>query len=357
MKTSHNNFLKLAFNIAKINIAKTKSNPSVGCLVVKDGSVVSSACTSINGRPHAEYNALKNIKNHSNLSLYVTMEPCTHYGKTPPCTNIIKKKKIKNIYFSFNDIDIRTSNKLRSAIKNSKIRINQIKIKNFKDFYQSYFTNYKGEPLIDAKLALSNDYFTINRKSKWITNCLSRSRVHLIRSEYDSIISTSKTINKDNSLLNCRLNGFDNNKPDLIIIDLKMKLKKKLRLFEFSKNRNITIVTTLKNNENIPYFKKKNIKFIFVKSLIEKQDFISLFKKLKSYGHNRILIESGLIFLNKLLDKKLISNIYIFKSSIKLGNYGFNNTSSAKIKQIKLINKIKVNLNGDKLFKIKLKNV
>ena len=92
MKTNHSNYLKLAFNIAKVNIGKTKNNPSVGCVVVKNESVISSGITSINGRPHAEYNALKIKANFKDATLYSTMEPCTHYGQTPPCTKIIKKK-------------------------------------------------------------------------------------------------------------------------------------------------------------------------------------------------------------------------------------------------------------------------
>ena len=93
MKTNHNNYLNLAFNLARINLGKTKSNPSVGCVIVKKDSVISSGHTSTDGRPHAEYNALNKKINFSGSSLYVTMEPCSHYGFTPPCTNIIKSKK------------------------------------------------------------------------------------------------------------------------------------------------------------------------------------------------------------------------------------------------------------------------
>ena len=96
-------------------------------------------------------------------------------------------------------------------------------------FYKCYFLNKNKQlPYLDAKIALSKDYFTISKKSKWITNLRSRTTTHLIRSKYDSILSTSYSINKDNSLLNCRIEGFDNNKPDLIIIDRKLKLKKNL---------------------------------------------------------------------------------------------------------------------------------
>jgi len=355
MKTNHNNFLKLAFNIAKVNLGKTSLNPSVGCVVVKNNSVISSGCTSLNGRPHAEFNALKSKKNFKNSDLYVTMEPCTHYGVTAPCTNIIEKKGIKRVFFSFNDIDKRTAKKSKKKLIKKKIKVYKKFNNNFYDFYQSYFSIQKNIiPYIDAKIATSKDYFTINKESKWITNSLSRSRAHLIRSEYDAIISTSKSINKDNSLLNCRLNGFNNNKPDLVIIDLNLKIKTKLNLFKKKKKRKIFIATSVTKGKKISYLKKIGIKIIPIKSLKNKNDFINLFKILKKYAYNRILVESGLIFLNELLKNELIFNLYMFQSSIKLGKKGKNNVSNNIIKKLRLKKKIKVNLNGDSLYKVKI---
>ena len=356
MKTNHNNFLKLAFNIAKVNLGKTKSNPSVGCVVVKNNSVISSGCTSINGRPHAEFNALKFKKNFKKSDLYVTLEPCTHYGITPPCTNIIARKGVKRVFFSFNDIDIRTANKSKEKLYEKKIKIYKKNSNNFKNFYQSYFLIKKNTiPYIDAKIAVSKDYFTINKNFKWITNLQSRNRVHLMRSEYDAIISTSKSVNKDNSLLNCRLNGFDNNKPDVVIIDLNLKIKKNRNIFKKINKRKVFLATAISRNKKISYLKKRGIKFITLKSLRSKNDFIKLFRILKKYGYNRILVESGLIFLEKLIKNKFIFNLYMFKSSIKLGKNGKNNISNNFIKKLELKKKIKVNLNKDKLFKIKIK--
>jgi len=356
MKTNHNNFLKLAFNIAKVNLGKTNLNPSVGCVVVKNNSVISSGHTSLQGRPHAEFNALKSKKSFKNSDLYVTMEPCTHYGVTPPCINIIAKKRIKRVFFSFNDTDKRTAKKSKKELARKKIKVYKKSNNDFHDFYQSYFLIQKNIiPFIDAKIATSKDYFTINKKSKWITNSLSRSRAHLIRSEYDAIISTSKSINQDNSLLNCRLNGFNNDKPDLIIVDLNLKIKTKLNLFKKKNKRKIFIATSVLKGRKISYLKKIGIKIIPIKSLKNKNDFIDLFKSLKKYAYNRILVESGLIFLNELLKNKLIFNLYIFQSSIKLGTKGKNNTSNNIIKKLKLNRKIKVNLNGDNLYKVKIK--
>ena len=93
MTTNHNHYLDLAFQLAEKNLGQTKLNPSVGTVIVKNGAVISSGVTSFQGRPHSEFNALNNLKNSSGASLYTTLEPCTHYGKTPPCTNIIIKKK------------------------------------------------------------------------------------------------------------------------------------------------------------------------------------------------------------------------------------------------------------------------
>ena len=93
MTKNHKNYLDLAFHLAEKNLGKTKLNPSVGTVIVKNGAVISTGVTSLKGRPHSEYNALKNLKNSSGATLYTTLEPCVHYGKTPPCTNIIIKKK------------------------------------------------------------------------------------------------------------------------------------------------------------------------------------------------------------------------------------------------------------------------
>ena len=103
MTKNHNFYLDLAYQLAEQNLGKTGLNPSVGAVVVRDDTVISSGITSNNGRPHAEFNALKKLRNCSGASLYTTLEPCVHFGKTPPCTNIIIKKKIKNVYCgSFN---------------------------------------------------------------------------------------------------------------------------------------------------------------------------------------------------------------------------------------------------------------
>ena len=126
-------------------------------------------------------------------------------------------------------------------------------------------------------------------------------------------------------------------------------------LFNLSKKRKILIIVSKIKNKKATYLTKRGVRFIKVNSLDDKSDFINLFKELKKIGYNRILIETGLKFLNKLLINKLIFNLYLFKSSIKLRNNGSNNVSVNFIKKLKIFKKIKVNLNGDQLFKAKIK--
>ena len=352
MKINHNFFSDLAFNIAENHLGKTKMNPSVGCVIVKNKSVISSGVTSINGRPHAEYNALKKNSNFRGSRMYLTLEPCTHYGLTPPCTKIIKAKGLKKVYYCFEDPDFRTYKKAKKELKNKIFKIKSIKKKN-QNFYKSYFINKKYNlPLVDAKIAISNDYFTINKKNKWITNLRSRSVAHLLRSKYDSIISTSTSINKDNSMLNCRIDGFNIFKPDLFIIDRSLKLKKKLNLFNISHKRKTYIITTSNNKKKISFFKKKKLKIIKVNKLENKKDFLTILKKIYKLGYSRVLVESGLIFLSELLQHKLINELFIFKSNNNLKKNGFNNTKKNCIKKMKLRNKMKVNLNDDNLYKL-----
>ena len=221
MKINHNNFFNLAFNLARINLGKTKSNPSVGCVVEKNGSILSSGCTSMNGRPHAENVAL-NRGEYKGANIYITLEPCSHYGLSPPCTKLIIKKKISKVFYSIDDLDKRSANKSKKILKKKKISVNSnINLNAAKNFYKSYFLNRKKSiPLIDAKIAVSKDFLTINKsKKKFITNAVSRKRVHLLRTNYNCIISTAKTINEDNSKLNCRIQGLENKSPDIFIID------------------------------------------------------------------------------------------------------------------------------------------
>ena len=361
MSTNQNKdslFLKLAFYQAETNLGSTSLNPSVGCIIVKDDSVISSGRTSFNGRPHAEANALIKKKKFNGSSIYITLEPCSHYGKTPPCVKNIINKKLHKVVFSINDVDKRSKNLAYKKLKKANINIKRFMYKDYaENFYKSYFLqSSKKAPFVDVKLAVSNDYLTINKKERWITNNRSRKVANFLRSKYDCILSTSKTVNCDNSLLDCRIEGLEQKSPAIIIVDRLFKIRKELKMFK-NKSRKIFIFTQTNNDMKEIFFKKIGVNIIKLKKTESLKDDVSeVFFLLKQLGFNRILVESGVKYINVILRFNLIRNFYLFKSPHNLKNNGKNNTKSDLIKKLKdsIENKIKVNLNGDSLYKIQL---
>ncbi len=353
------NYMKIAFDKAFEHLGSTKNNPSVGCVVVRNNSIISSGKTSLNGRPHAEFNALNKKLNFKNSKLYVTLEPCVHYGLTEPCINIIKKKGIKEVYYSIFDPDKRTFKKAKFLLNKSKIKVNIGLMKKVSsNFYKSYFLSKDkySLPYVDIKIAISKDYFSVNKKGKWITNETSRIKGHFLRSKYDCILSTYKSVNSDNSLLNCRISGMEHLSPCRVIIDKNFRLNKNLKICKTSNKIQTYILTCKDDKKKEKFFKSKKIKIIkfrLKKNLISYKDILM---ELKKRGFSRILCESGSYTATNLLKNNLVNNIYVFMSQKILGKNG-KNSFKRQISHLKMNkkNELKVNLFGDKLFKLRVK--
>ena len=353
--------MSLALKQAKINLGNTSVNPSVGCVVVKNNCVISSGKTSKNGRPHAEFNVIyKNKRNFSNSDLYVTLEPCSHTGKTPPCVNLIKNKKIKRVFFSIFDPDIRSYNKAINFFKENKIIVKKGALSNEVNKHYNSYIKFKNEdlPFVTAKIAVSKDMYTVSKKKKLITNELSRGRVHLMRSRHDCIITSVKSIIADNSKLNCRIKGLENTSPVRIILDKNLSIPVKSFIIKSSKEIKTIIFYNKGSSQKIIFLKKKKIKLI--KFPLDKNlnfNLKNVLIKIKSFGYSRVFVESGLKLLSSFFKGNLVDNFHLFISNKNLNSFGKN--SFLSIKKEFLIKKINflagVNLNGDKLISYTLK--
>ena len=347
--------------MAKKSLGNTKENPAVGCIIVNKKGVISSGSTSQSGRPHAEHNAIKYSKiTFENSSMYVTLEPCSHYGKTPPCVNTIIKNKIKNVYFSINDPDSRSFNKSIKKFKKANIIVKKgILNKKIKNFYRSYFINKKEDlPFVSAKIALSKDLYTKNKKKKWITNQFSRGRVHLLRSIHDCIITSANTVIEDNPMLNCRIKGLENRSPARIIIDKHLKTPINSNIIKTGFKYKTIIFHNKINISKIKKLKKLNIKLVWFPISINGNFILKkLLKKIKLMGFYRIFIETGLNLTTSFLKENTINDFYLFISNTNLRKNGLNNFNKDMKKYLK--NKIffneKVNLFGEKLLSYKIK--
>ena len=133
-------FMSIAMNLAVQRNGQTGLNPSVGCLIVKNNNILSFGQTGFKGRPHAETIAIKKCKKNDlrGSSIYITMEPCTQYGKTPPCTNEIIKSKFKRVIYSINDIDKRTSNTIGTMVMDGLKNLDPVAYVRFASVYRNF---------------------------------------------------------------------------------------------------------------------------------------------------------------------------------------------------------------------------
>jgi len=354
-------FMDLALRQARVNLGNTKENPSVGCVITKNNSVISAGYTSIDGKPHAEQNAINQSREKLNdCNLYVTLEPCSHYGKTPPCVQKIIRHKIKKVYFSMKDPDIRSFNKSTKKFKRSNIGVNiGISSNQTKDFYKSYILFKKKElPFVTCKLAASRDFFTINKKKKWITNKYSRGRVHLMRSNHDSIITSSRTIRIDNPFLNCRINGLESTSPSRIILDNHLKIPLNSNVIKDSFKYKTIIFFNRDNKKKVKLLKKLGVKTY--KISVNKNGDLDLKKtliKARKLGFSRIFLESGLKLAGNFLKENLVNDVKFFISNEMLNKNGNGSireyfTTLLEKRKFKVE---KVNLFGEKLMSCRIK--
>ena len=353
--------MNLALQQAKINLGNTRENPSVGCIITKNNTVISCGFTSLNGRPHAEHNAIHNSRESlKNCNLYTTLEPCSHYGKTNPCTGLIVKNKIKRVFFSIKDDDLRSYKKASTIFKNKKVFSYEGILSNvIKNFYRSYIIQKKNNiPFVTAKLAISKDNYTAHKNKKWITNKYSRGRVHLLRSCHDCIISSSETVTKDNSRLNCRIYGLEKTTPGRIILDRKLKISTSSQLIKDAKKYRTIIFYNETKPHKLKIMRKHRVStykiplngegYLDLKKALEKA------KKLKFY---RIFLESGIKLTSSFLKENLVNDLKLFISNKKLGTKGHRATNGYlnNFFKKKSYTNEKVNLLGDRLITYKLK--
>ncbi len=349
-------YMNIAINLASKRAGLTGLNPSVGCIIVKNNKILSFGQTGVNGRPHAETEAIKKCKKKDlkDSSIYITMEPCTHFGKTPPCTSKIIKSKIKKVIYSINDIDKRTANRAYTLLKSKKILVKKgLMLSESKKIYKNYFYHKKNKkPFVVAKIACSKDNF-MSSNNKFITNNHSRNISHILRYNFDSILISSKTANSDNSSLTCRIKGLENYSPKRLIIDKNLKINKKSPIINDKNKCNTIIFHSSKDIKKIKYFKLKGIKLIYTeKDLNNNINLEKVFLKAYSFGIGSIIIEGGKMLTNINLKNKLINEFYLFKSKKKLGSYGNNNISNFKKKINSFLKKkenIETFLGGDKI--------
>ena len=332
-------YMRLAINIARARKGLTGDNPSVGCLIVKNDEIISIGQTGYDGRPHAESNAIDNsFQNLLGSKMYVTLEPCNHYGKTPPCTNRLIKSGINELIYSLEDIDKKVRGKSFKILSNKNIKVKKGLLKEeTKNLYDSYIKNRsKKLPFVTAKIAVSKNELIYSQGTKRITGKYSDKITHFLRYKNDSILISGKTLNTDNPKLDCRLKGYEKFSPTRIILDKNLEIKLSSYIFKSAKKNNTIIFFNSPDNKKIKILKNKKINLI--KSNLDNNGMFDLkliLKKLFALGFRNLLVEGGDKITKNLIKNKLIDEFYLFQSSKKLPK----NTVNKSFTSYKILNK------------------
>lgn len=311
-------YIKEALKFAKKGMGWTNPNPMVGAVIVKNGKIIGKGYHRKVGLPHAEIEAINNAKtNVKGATLYVNLEPCIHYGRTPPCVGVIIKSGIKRVVCSILDPNPRVHGKGIELLKNAGIEVSVgILEKEARELNEAFFTFHKKErPFIAIKFAASLDgkIATKTGDSKWITNEQARKFARNLRSQYQAILVGINTILRDDSHLGVRLKGKKD--PLRIILDSRLRI---LLGSQVLRDNNVLIVTTkMADKEKLETLHKKGVEVISVDS--EKISLSNLLSELRQREIISLLIEGGGKTLGSFVDAKLVDKVYAFYAPIIIG--------------------------------------
>ncbi|TDT72033.1 diaminohydroxyphosphoribosylaminopyrimidine deaminase [Hypnocyclicus thermotrophus] len=326
----HEKYMKLALELAKKGEGAVNPNPLVGALVVKNNQIIGKGYHKYFGGPHAEVYALNEAgDNAKGADIYVTLEPCSHYGKTPPCVKKIIEHNIKRCFIAIKDPNPLVSGRGIKLLQKSGIEVKIGILENEgKEINRVFFKYIKEKlPYIHIKIATTLDgkIATKTGDSKWITNEKSRKYVHYLRNKYMGILVGINTVKKDNPNLNVRNDSLKNHRdPFRIILDPSLKIDKKLNIIKNNNDEKTILITQIKNKKEKQDFieelsNKYKIKFIFLNE--EKFKFKDIFKEIYNFGIDSILVEGGGFVLSNLFkEKELIDEGSIFIAPKILGD-------------------------------------
>ena len=262
---NHDLLMKRCISLGLKALGNTYPNPNVGALLFYDGKIISEGFTKEHGKNHAEINVMNKISDNEVLkksTLYVTLEPCSHYGKTPPCCEAISNKRIKEVIVGINDPNKLVNGRGINYLKNNNIKVKTGILENeCKKLHKRFLTfQNKKRPYIILKWAETLDRFISPKKQKnnrpyWISNIFSRQLVHKWRSQEHGILIGGKTYENDSPILNSRL--WDNNNPEKFILTNNKNFKDS----NYNKINDVDLFTV---NEISDYLYNKNIQSIIV---------------------------------------------------------------------------------------------
>jgi diaminohydroxyphosphoribosylaminopyrimidine deaminase/5-amino-6-(5-phosphoribosylamino)uracil reductase len=347
-----------ALGQARQAVGTTAENPPVGCVIVRDGVVLGRGFTQPSGRPHAETVALAQARKLDRdavrgATAYVTLEPCSHHGKTPPCADALIEAGISRVVIAADDPDPRVDGGGIVRLRAAGIAVSTGLLRDEAELIMAGFLSRirRGRPYVTLKLATSLDGRIATRSghSQWITGEAARDRAHLMRARSDAILVGVGTVLADNPSLTCRLPGLEDWSPRRIVLDSHLRLPVESGLVRTACDVPVYVFTT-KSADAAADFKSADLKSADLKSVggeglaIEtvaadpdgRPSIAAVLKRLSERGIGRLMVEGGASVATAFVKAGLVDEIAWFRAPIVIGGDGLSALASIGLDRLEL---------------------
>ena len=321
-------WMRLALTLAKRGLGRVWPNPAVGCVLVRDNRVIGRGWTQDGGRPHAEVMALAQAGDARGATAYVTLEPCAHHGKTPPCANALIKAGVTRVVGALEDPDPRVSGRGFAMLRDAGVRVDTGLLGDQAEAANLGFILNRtlGRPMVTLKMAASLDgrIATHSGESRWITGPQSRRYVHLMRANHDAVLIGRGTAQADDPLLDVREMGLGGASPVRVVADGALSISANSRLALTASDTPLWLC----HRPGVPaerraLFANLGARLIEVKSTRSGElDLVDMAQKLGRAGITRLLVEGGGGLAASLINADLVDQLALFHAGLLLGSGG-----------------------------------
>ena len=320
--------MALALKLSQFGRKAVGANPMVGCVISRDDKIIAQDYHRLYGEAHAEVNALEKINyKGENTKVYITLEPCSHFGKTPPCAEALIRAGVKKVFIAMLDPNPLVSGRGMRVLQDSGIEVEVGLLEEEANIINRGFVKRMttGLPFVTSKIAMSLDGRTAmkNGESKWITSEASREDVQMLRSLNQAILTGSGTIKNDNPMMTVRTENADSNPLRVVVDSNNIITNKSLNIFSSDAN------TLILNNNNSEILANGKL------------DLKSALKKLGEMGINNLLLEAGSGLNGAMTEAGLIDEFIIYTAPLILGSDA---NPMIEIPLKKMSDKIKLNI-------------
>jgi diaminohydroxyphosphoribosylaminopyrimidine deaminase/5-amino-6-(5-phosphoribosylamino)uracil reductase len=347
-------WMKRVLHLAEKGRGRTSPNPMVGAVLIKRGRLVGEGYHARAGEPHAEIVAIKNAgEKAKGATLYVNLEPCTHYGKTPPCVPSVINAGVRRVVVGMEDPNPLVKGKgvarLKQAGLDVKAGILEKECRRLNEAFRKYIVQH--EPFVILKMAATLDGKLATRggESQWITGETSRQFVHRLRDQVDGVVVGIGTVLKDDPLLTARIRGGRD--PYRIVFDSRLRIPENAKMVDLSPSKTIVATTEMASQDKTERLRKKGVRVLVSDSESGKVNLRFVLLRLAEMGMTSLLLEGGSQLSGSFLDQRLIDKILLFLSPKLIGDPEapgiFGGSGVANLKEAISVKDLKVRKMGE----------